>query len=817
MPRYIHLLILLTLLQIASCTKTPTFPIWNGSADTSWYTADTSATEFTITTAEQLAGIAKLVNDSFFFKGKTIRLGQNIMLNDTADWKNWESNSPQNKWLHISPRFDGTFDGNGFKVIGVYVNDSIEKQGLFKYLGPKAVIKNLGVVASHIKGEMFVGGLVGECYDCSISNSYFNGTVIGEINAGGLLGMCDYRCYTDHSYSTGTVTGNRCVGGLAGCGYNIITNSHSTSKVTGKQLVGGLVGVNADIISNSYFNGEVIGENYVGGIAGENFGAIIINSYFAGTVTGDSAIGGVVGRNFIGLVSNSYSLALVSGEYIAGGIAGGNRGEINNSYYAGKLNINKIVDCDSIEKFGFFYTNTIDKYSKKTSNIYYNKEFSDQSNACSDGDGKTTAEMKSKETFANWDFEETWGIDGKINNGYPHLLENRGEKIVFKSGKDLTINTSEQLAEFARLVNEGTDFKGKIITLGKDIMLNDTTDWQNWESNPPANNWPVIGRIYINNKFNGTFDGNGKVIGGIYINTKKNNQGLFRYLSAEGVIKNLGIVASYIQGGNEIGGLVMKNEGTISKCHSAIKVKGKKRISALAGTNTGTISESYSASTVTGNQYVGEIVGFNGHGIANFDSSGIISGSYSTGVVKGDSAVGGVAGTNWTGIISNSYSASEVTGKSRVGGLVGYNRKTIEGCYSNGNVTGEDIIGGLVGYNSGPITHSYSTGNVSGIKNVGGLAGNNIYASINNSYSIGKVSGTKNVGGFAGINLGAVRYSINNSYYNTQTSGQEEQKPNLDLGKTTEQMKQKETFEGWDFESVWGMDSTINNGYPYLR
>ena len=35
--------------------------IWDGTADVSWY--DESKTEFTITTAEQLAGLAKLVND----------------------------------------------------------------------------------------------------------------------------------------------------------------------------------------------------------------------------------------------------------------------------------------------------------------------------------------------------------------------------------------------------------------------------------------------------------------------------------------------------------------------------------------------------------------------------------------------------------------------------------------------------------------------------------------------------------------------------------------------------------------------------------
>jgi hypothetical protein len=30
-------------------------------------------------------------------------------------------------------------------------------------------------------------------------------------------------------------------------------------------------------------------------------------------------------------------------------------------------------------------------------------------------------------------------------------------------------------------------------------------------------------------------------------------------------------------------------------------------------------------------------------------------------------------------------------------------------------------------------------------------------------------------------------------------------------------MKKKETFEGWDFDKTWGMDSAVNGGYPYLQ
>lgn len=52
---------------------------WDGAVDLSWY--DGTDTEFTITTARQLAGVAELVNSNAAdFAGKTIRLGADISL-----------------------------------------------------------------------------------------------------------------------------------------------------------------------------------------------------------------------------------------------------------------------------------------------------------------------------------------------------------------------------------------------------------------------------------------------------------------------------------------------------------------------------------------------------------------------------------------------------------------------------------------------------------------------------------------------------------------------------------------------------------------
>jgi len=346
--------------------------IWNGRADTRWYKA--SESEFIITTPEQLAGLAKLVNKGNSFKGKTVKLGANIMLNDTSGWQNWEKKKPKNKWnpigfekytyyghighLMLSDMIDnyfsGTFDGGGFAVSGVYVSDGTHK-GLFGNV-QYGVIKNLGVTASYIRGGSYVGGLVGFIRDSKIINCHSKALVSGGIFVGGLAGyISDSDSRIVSSYSTGTVTGRMWTGGLVGIGSGEIIGSYSRATVTGKENVGGLVGGLGNIIS----------------------------SYSSGTVTGDSRVGGLVGDLRFYQITNSYSIGAVTGISKVGGLVGDiDRGQITNSYY-----------------------------SKETS----------KQNDTGKGEGKTTAEMRKKETFEGWDFDRTWGIDGKVNGGYPYL------------------------------------------------------------------------------------------------------------------------------------------------------------------------------------------------------------------------------------------------------------------------------------------------------------------------------------------------------------------------------------------------------------
>jgi hypothetical protein len=183
--------------------------------------------------------------------------------------------------------------------------------------------------------------------------------------------------------------------------------------------------------------------------------------------------------------------------------------------------------------------------------------------------------------------------------------------------------------------------------------------------------------------------------------------------------------------------------------------------------------------------------------------------------VSGASWVGGLMGYEEYGIISNCYSTGQVSGYSLVGGLVGRNAGSISNCYSTCAVSGSyQEVGGLVGENvSYSISNSYSTGSVIGVSFVGGLVGYNYDGSISNCYSTGAVNGASFVGGLVGYKTPGG--SVNNSFWDTNTSGQ----PTSDggTGRTTTLMKTKSTFTsaGWNFAAIWNIIE--GQTYPFFK
>lgn len=293
----------------------------------------------------------------------------NIDLTVTRDWfdgRGWRRIGYYASESDISP-FTGSYDGGGFKLIGLTLNRFTNTQGFFGMLGDTAVISNVGIVSANINGAAVVGALVGWNNGATISNCYSSGRVTAYSLAGGLIG--DNR-------------GN-------------VNNCYSRAIVKGFDIVGGFVGYNASrTISRSFSSGDVFGTNQTGGFLGRN----------------DDGGG----------VENSYSLSNVtrlSGDMTSLGGFTSTPENIFSSYSTGWV---KDIDGLVIPGNGF----GSNFYEIQVQNCYWDTETSLTTTSYG-GTGRSTANMKS-EVFVDWDWITTWE---RIGYNYPRLRTNPDETL----------------------------------------------------------------------------------------------------------------------------------------------------------------------------------------------------------------------------------------------------------------------------------------------------------------------------------------------------------------------------------------------------
>ena len=302
---------------------------WNGTADISWY--ESSAQAYNLINTEQLAGLAKLVNEGTSdFAGKTITLGADIFLNDTtgADAGSWY-NASHRSWTPIgttSRPFKGEFDGiagkKNRKIYGLYINNSSANYaGLFGYTS-NVKISNLDVLVGRVSAKNNVGALVGYADGGSITNVHTEVRVNGNNRVGGLVG--NFTGNISKSSGKGNVVGRDSVGGLAGVTTGAIagtsaSKSNFVGNVEGRKFVGGVVG-SGNSIQYVYSEATVKGDsNYVGGIAGFASGKVMNSYHINGSVNGNSFVGGLVGE-VQDIVSGSYFTGNVvaKGDFVGG-------------------------------------------------------------------------------------------------------------------------------------------------------------------------------------------------------------------------------------------------------------------------------------------------------------------------------------------------------------------------------------------------------------------------------------------------------------------------------------------------------------------
>lgn len=292
--------------------------------DDSWYNAEKDS--FVINNAAELAGLASLVNGGTDFTGKTVTLGGNIILNDKSNW------TAIGDATHA---FNGTFDGAGYEISGLYINDATGGyKGLFG--NSTGTVKNfnisgtIGTSEAYIKaGSDNIGGAVG--YNGgTVTNVISNVSVYVDTSAiyavGGVVGQNGDDAVIKQCGNVANVEGTKCVGGVVGRSYGTIEECYNTGNITGngggKDGIGGIVGIAGDksatydnYVYRCYNTGTISnnGGRWHGGIAGMADNAATVKyCYDTGVVSAGYSWNWnpIVGHvdSALATISNNYSL-----------------------------------------------------------------------------------------------------------------------------------------------------------------------------------------------------------------------------------------------------------------------------------------------------------------------------------------------------------------------------------------------------------------------------------------------------------------------------------------------------------------------------
>lgn len=267
-------------------------------------------TMITISNAQEFREVAKKARLDSWSKGKQIILQNDIDLS-------------QETFMPI-PIFSGTFDGAGYTISGVKLEEGGASQGLFRYLEEGGIVKNLKVEGkvNPTGSKEVIGGIVGENKG-TLMKCTFVGEVTGTKQVGGLVGVNEASGKIIDCLVNATVYGQHQIGGIAGenrgtilrsinkgnINTHVIEEDITFEKIVDEETkvteisaditdIGGITGLNTGMIQNSN-NGGTVGYKHVGynigGITGRQSGYINACSNI-GAIYGRKEVGGIVGQ-----------------------------------------------------------------------------------------------------------------------------------------------------------------------------------------------------------------------------------------------------------------------------------------------------------------------------------------------------------------------------------------------------------------------------------------------------------------------------------------------------------------------------------------
>jgi len=452
----------------------------------------------------------------------------------------------------------------------------------------------------------------------------------------------------------------------------------------------------------------------------------------------DDRIGGLIGEN-VGLVSACYAIVDVDGDGVLGGLIGRSEGIVLRSFSSGSV-------------VGGGWPGGLIGLSQAGTTLrsYWDMETSSMGVSAA-GEGRTTAEMMSRQTYEPWTHSGLWTLDD--DRDYPRLAWERAPGTLIgefryeggsgTSGDPFEIRTVEQ---FMAIGYHPDDFD-KHFALIADIDF-DGVD---------CNEILSIGCEY--RAFSGRFDGRSHRLSNLRIERPgRRGVGVFGVVGTPDVFPRheefrYGFDDEgwphWSYGTSGYSGPAPAPRGTVRDLHLRdVTVAGGEYVGALIGLGHGTVVDCSMSGQVTGLSMVG--------GLAGRSLGGTMSGCRVDAQVSGEFAIGGLVGSTWRGDglnLQDCRTGGSVTGQLHTGGLVGSSQSdVISRCAARCDVRGRSIAGGCLGHAIGStVAMSHALGTVTAQGRVGGFVGETILATISDSYCRGDVTGEQSVGGFVGV------------------------------------------------------------------
>lgn len=267
-----------------------------------------------IDTVEDLMKLSDNCSLDTYSQNKTVKLKNNLSLSGYD-------------FVPI-PTFGGTFDGCGYTIKDLSINNTGSNLGLFRYVQEIGVIKNLEVIGTIMPdgSKNSIGSIAGVNRG-RIQNCKFTGVVSGKSNIGGITGTNETSGYITGCTTSGNITGETFTGGIAGQNLGIINQCTNKSYINTSSTDLSLKLDQLDLDQTEWnhlpLSHNVITQTDIGGIAGFSTG-LLQSCENQGTIGYQHIgynVGGIVGRQS-GYTNSCRNYGKVLGRKDVSGIVG---------------------------------------------------------------------------------------------------------------------------------------------------------------------------------------------------------------------------------------------------------------------------------------------------------------------------------------------------------------------------------------------------------------------------------------------------------------------------------------------------------------